>query len=302
MDLQALALAAGLAGYIPAPVATPRSVPAMKAAPAVVTVVAAPSGEIAGWDAFVTSLLAARVIAVGEKHDESSHHQVQARVLAAVAERDSNLVVGLEMVSQDQQPALDGFLSGKTSEADFAIWWKKHWGFDFSIYKPIFDAARAKNLKIVGLNAPIALVQAVAKKGLSGLTPEERAALPASIQESSDARYRDFVKDSLSGHGLPPESIARMIEAQAVWNETMGAKTAALAAAGPRVLVVAGQGHMLWRAGIPESAARRGAGPAAVVLPYPLDGESVPIPDQLKRLRDPASGDLALADDFVLIP
>jgi uncharacterized iron-regulated protein len=301
MDLSALAVAAGLAGWTPSPVAAPRAAAPAREVPAAVVVVASPSGAIEDWDAFAGGLLAARVIAVGEKHDEASHHLVQAKVLSAVAERDSNLVVGLEMVSQDQQSALDDFRSGKTSEADFAVWWKKHWGFDYSVYKPIFDAARAKDLKIVGLNAPIALVKAVAKKGLSGLTPEERAALPSSIQESADARYQAFVKDSLSGHGLPPEAVSRMIEAQAVWNETMGAKTAELAAAS-RVLVIAGQGHMLWRAGIPESAARRGAGPAVVVLPYPLDGESLPVFEQLKRLRDPASGDLALADDFVLIP
>jgi uncharacterized iron-regulated protein len=301
MDLQALALAAGLAGWTPAPVATPRAIPAPREAPAAVAVVASPSGALVDWGAFVDGLMAARVIAVGEKHDEASHHLVQAKVLAAVAEKDPDLVVGLEMVSQDQQGFLDDYRSGKTSEADFSAWWKKTWGFDYLIYKPIFDAARAKNLKIVGLNAPIALVKAVAKKGLSGLTPEQRASLPSSIQESSDVRYQSFVKDSLSGHGLPPEAVARLIEAQAVWNETMGAKAAELAASS-RVLVIAGQGHMLWRAGIPESAARRGAGPAAVVLPYPLDGEVLPIPDQLKRLRDASTGELAMADDFVLIP
>ena len=109
------------------------------------------------------------------------------------------------------------------------------------------------------------------------------------------------MKDSLSGHGLPAEAVARMIEAQAVWNETMGAKTSELAASS-RVLVIAGQGHMLWSAGIPESAARRGAGPVAVVLPYPLDGEVLTIPDQLKRLRDRSNGELEMADLFVLIP
>jgi uncharacterized iron-regulated protein len=301
MDLPALAVAAGLAGWTPSPMTTPRAAAAPHAVPADAVVVASPSGATTGWDGFINGLMAARIIAVGEKHDEASHHLVQAKVLAAVAERDADLVVGLEMVSQDQQQSLDDFRSGKMSEQDFSTWWKKNWGFDYAIYKPIFDAARAKKIKIFGLNAPIALVKAVAKKGLSGLSPTERAALPASIQESSDVRYRDFVKDSLSGHNLPPEAMARMIEAQAVWNETMGAKAAELSVTS-RVLVVAGQGHMLWRAGIPESAARRGAGPAAVVLPYPLDGESLPIPDQLKRLRDPASGDLSLADDFVLIP
>jgi uncharacterized iron-regulated protein len=301
MDLSALAVAAGLAGWTPSPVTAPRAAAAARAAGAPVVVVAAPSGTVTGWDAFADALMSSRVIAVGEKHDEASHHAVQAQVLAAVAKRDPDLVVGLEMVSQDQQQALDDFRSGKSSEADFAAWWKKNWGFDYSIYKPVFDAARAKNLRIVGLDAPIAVVIAVAKKGISGLTPEQRAALPSTIQESSDARYQAFVKDSLSGHKLPPDAMARMIEAQAVWNETMGAKTAELAQSS-RVLVIAGQGHMLWRAGIPESAARRGAGPAAVVLPYPLDGEVVPIPDQLKRLRDASNGDIAMADAFVLIP
>jgi uncharacterized iron-regulated protein len=301
VDLSALAVAAGLAGWTPSPLTAPRAVAAPRAVPADDVVVASPSGATTGWNDFINGLMTARIIAVGEKHDEASHHLVQAKVLAAVAERDADLVVGLEMVSQGQQQSLDDFRSGKMSETDFSTWWKKNWGFDYSIYKPIFDAARAKNLKIVGLNAPIALVKVVAKKGLSGLTPLERASLPSSIQESSDVRYQAFVKDSLSGHNLPPDALARMIQAQAVWNETMGAKAAELAASS-RVLVIAGQGHMLWRAGIPESAARRGAGPAAVVLPYPLDGEVLPIPDQLKRLRDPASGDLALADEFVLIP
>jgi uncharacterized iron-regulated protein len=302
MDLPALAVAAGLAGWTPVSVPAPRVAPAPGAVAADAVVVAAPSGATADWSAFADGLLSARVIAVGEKHDEASHHDVEARVLAAVAARDPGLVVGLEMVSQDQQGFLDDFLSGKTSESDFAAWWKTAWGFDYALYKPVFDAARAKGLRVVGLNAPIAVVKAVAKRGLAGLTPAERAVLPATIAESADPRYRDFVKESLSGHRMPPEALARMIEAQAVWNETMGAKAAALAEGGARVLVIAGQGHMLWRDGIPESAARRGAGPALVVLPYPLDGERLPIPDQLRRLRDPKGGELALADDFVLIP
>lgn len=300
MDLPALALAAGLAGWTPPPVATPRfavMTPPRAAAP---VVVASPSGALAAWDDMIAGLLAARVIGVGEKHDEPSHHLVQAQVLAAVADRDPNLIVGLEMVSQDQQGTLDDFLSGKTSETDFAAFWNKAWGFDYAMYKPVFDAARARHLRMVGLNAPIAVVISVAKKGLSGLTPAERAQLPASIQESSDARYRAYVKDSLAGHKLPPDAEARMTQAQAVWNETMGAKAAELAASGARVFLIAGQGHMLWRAGVPESAARRGAGPAAVVLPYPLDGQPLPLPDALAHLRDPANAELPLADDFIL--
>lgn len=300
MDLASLAVAAGLVGWTPPHVAAPRFAVLPASRSSVPVVVASPSGALTAWDEMIGGLLAARVIGVGEKHDEPSHHLVQARVLAAVADRDPNLVVGLEMVSQDQQGALDGFLSGKTSEADFAAFWNKAWGFDYAMYKPVFDAARTRHLRMVGLNAPIAVVISVAKKGVAGLTPAERAQLPASISESSDARYRAYVKDSLAGHKLPPDAEARMTQAQAVWNETMGAKVAELAASGSRVFLIAGQGHMLWRAGVPESAARRGAGPAAVVLPYPLDGQPLPLPDALARLRDPANAELSLADAFVL--
>ena len=58
--------------------------------------------------------------------------------------------------------------------------------------------------------------------------------------------------------------------------------------ADPRVvLVIAGQGHVLYRAGIPESAARRGAGAVKVLLP--LDAA-------------PAPTELATADWFRIVP
>lgn len=302
MDLPALAFAAGLAAYSPVVVPTPKAKTQNAVLPPLSVsdmAVSAASGGVVSWPDLISSLMSARVIAVGEKHDEASHHRVQAAVVSSIAALDPNVVVGLEMVSQDLQPGLDDFMSGKISESDFIAFWKKAWGYDYALYKPIFDAARARHLRVVGLNAPISLVLAVAKKGLAGLTLAERAALPFSIQESSDPRYRSFVHDSLAGHKLPPDAEARMTEAQAVWNEVMGAKTAELAR-DSRVLVIAGQGHMLWRAGIPESAARRGVPSAAVVLPYPLDGEVLPLPEQLSRLQDPA--ELSLADDFVLIP
>lgn len=305
MNSSALALLSILAasGPAPVPVATPPSAPVAPApsqAPGRDYVLAPDAREVPR-EAFYDALLSARVICVGEKHDEASQHLAQAEAVAQIADRDPSVVVGLEMVSQDQQPILDGFLSGRTSESEFSSWWNKNWGFDYSMYKPIFDAARARHLRMVGLNAPIALVVAVARGGLSGLTPAERAQLPATIAESSDARYRRYVQAELLGHHLPPDALARMIEAQAVWNETMGAKAAQLAASS-RVLVLAGQGHMLWGAGIPESARRRGVAAAAVALPYPLDGAAQSAPDELARLRDPKNDDLALADGFILIP
>jgi uncharacterized iron-regulated protein len=301
MDLNALGLAAALA--VTPPAAVPGR-PALNAAPgAAPSVVARQGAALTSYTDYLDALEAADIVFVGEKHDEPAHHQVQAEALIELALRGRPLTIGLEMASPEDQPTLDAFLSGAMSDADFAAWWERNWGFSYALYRPVFDAARAMGFPVVGLNAPRALVREVARHGLAGLSAADRAKLPASVAESVDARYQAFVESSLDGHGpMSAEQRGRMREVQAVWNETMGARAAALAASGRAVLVLAGQGHMLYGAGIPESAARRGAGRMAVVLPYPLDGGVVPLADQLRALQDPASTDIALADYFRLIP
>lgn len=297
MDLPSLALAAALA--LPAPV-PPAAAPAPGAAPAAPVAVDA-AGTATTWDLALAALGAASVVVVGESHDSALHHRVQAETVEGLAARGLPVSVGFEMVSFEDQAVLDAFLSGATGEAAFEAWWKTNWGYDYSLYKPIFDVIRARGLPAHGLNAPRDLVKAVARRGLAGLTAAERARLPASIQESADARYRDYVRRSLDGHGpLPPDVAARMTEVQAVWNETMGEK-AARAAAGRVLVVIVGQGHAFYGAGLPESARRRGA-TAVTLLPWPLDGDAsgTPLPARLAQLR--ASGELALSDWFRLEP
>ena len=265
MDLPALALAAGIA-WTPVAVPVPRGVP-IGPAPAARAVFDS-SGAARTWEEALDDLATARVVAVGETHDDAGHHKLQAEVLTALAARTPKLAVAFEMVGYEDQATLDAFMSGALSEADFSSWWKANWGFDFALYKPIFDAAKAAGVPAYGLNAPRDVIKSVSKKGLSGLTPTERTRIPSSIAESSDARYRDYVHEAVSGHGAPPASVGRMIQAMAVWNETMGEQIAIHAAEGRVVLVIAGQGHMLYKAGILESAARRGAGKGKALLPW----------------------------------
>jgi uncharacterized iron-regulated protein len=307
VDFATLALAAGLTGWTPPALPPAAETPLPPRSVAIPQgfvgplVVASPSAALTTWTDAIAAMATSAVVCVGEKHDEASHHQVQAEALLAL-DAFPGLSLGLEMVAAEDQPALDAFQSGAMSEADFAVWWSKNWGYPYAIYKPIFDAARSRAIPIHGLNAPAALVKAVAKVGLAGLPAADRARLPASVAESADARYRAYVKESLTGHGpVPDDRLARMTQAMAVWNETMGENAARLTAGGKRVLVVAGQGHCLYGAGVPESARRRGAPSAQVLLPYPLDGEKTPLGEQLAALQDPASAHIAFGDFFRLI-
>lgn len=274
MDLNALALAFGVA-WTPIAVSVPRGAP-IRSAPLSASVFDG-GGAARTWAEALTSLASARIVAVGEAHTAAEHHKIQAEVLTALAAR-APLTVGLEMVTSEDQPVLDSFMSGAMTEKDFAAWWKANWGFDYALYKPVFDAAKAAGTPVRGLNAPLEVVRAVAKKGLAGLTAAERGRIPAVILESSDARYRAYIEESVSAHGpLTPEQLKNRLEAMAVWNETMGENTAKLAAEGRVVLVIAGQGHVYYKAGLIESAARRGAGPAQVLLPW----ADVPQTDEL---------------------
>jgi uncharacterized iron-regulated protein len=274
MDLSALALAFGLA-YSPVAVPVPRASPSAVAASR--SAVFDSSGNPHTWDEALSDLATARIIAVGESHDDASHHALQAEVLTALASRVP-LAVAFEMVCYEDQAVLDAFMAGTMSEPDFAVWWKKNWGYDYSLYRPIFAAAKAAKVPAYGINAPIDVIRSVGKGGIAGLSSSDRARIPASIQESGDGRYRDYVRDAVSGHGAPPAAVVRMIEAMSVWNETMGEKVSAIAAEGRSVLVIAGEGHVLFKAGLVESAARRGAAPSKVLLPM----TGAPTPEDLQ--------------------
>lgn len=266
MDLPALALAAGVA-WTPVAVTIPKGVPVGPRVAA--SAVYDGNGAPRAWAEALADLATARVIAVGESHDDAAHHLIQAEVLTALSTRVPRLAVAFEMVCREDQAVLDSYMSGAMTEGAFAVWWKANWGYDFNLYKPIFDAAKAAGVPAYGLNAPISLVKAVSKGGLASLSPADRARLPFKIAPSGDTRYQDYVLAAVSGHGpLTPAQLQNRLESMAVWNETMGEQVSKLAAEGRTVLIIAGQGHVIYKAGILESAAKRGAAPSKVLLPW----------------------------------
>lgn len=284
----------------------PRPAPAVRGVPAspASAVVVDGRGAVLTESALFSDLAAREIVLVGERHDQPLHHRVQAAVLDAVASRRPGTILGLEMISFDLQPALDAFMNGTTGEPEFAAFWNKTWGYDFAMYKPIFDAARARGVRVVGLNTPRAIIKQVARGGVASLTPAQRAQLPPALHPISDPDYLAYVNRALDGHGpLPPGMRENLLEAQMVWNETMAhSLLKALAEGGGPAVVVAGSGHMIYKAGIAESIAHRVAADRRVVLPYPLDGEELPAADLLRRLRDPAADDGRFADFFWLLP
>lgn len=258
------------------------------------------SGAPASPKAVAEALARSRAVSVGETHDQANDHLAQLEVLKGLAAAHGDRVtVGFEMLHSGLQGVLDEYASGKLSEEEFLRQadWQKEWGFPFALYKPLFDFIRERGLKAAALNAPRGLVTKTARLGLEGLSAEEKARLPKDMKLSDDPRYMEFLRAAFGGHGkaapalralaaMPNVTWEHYLEAMMIWNEVMADNAAARLNADPgsAFLVVAGNGHVMYNAGIPYGLSRRapdaaqatfyteGAGSCPASLPADLSG------------------------------
>ncbi len=215
----------------------------------------------------VSSLISASdVIYVGEIHDKAACHQAQLKALSILSDaKKGKVAVGFEMLNSSLQQVLDEFSSGFIEENAFLekVNWKKEWGFDYSLYKPIFDFIRENKLHAVALNVPRKIVSKTARGGLSALDSEDKQFLPSKIKVNKNKEYVNYLKESFGGHGDNPMAKIMTFDnymlSMAVWNESMADKAALFLKSRMDwgFLVIAGNGHVMYNAAIPWSLKRR---------------------------------------------
>ena len=101
----------------------------------------------------------------------------------------------MEMFQRPFQKALDDYISGAIDERAFLkrSEYFKRWGFDYNLYKPILDFARAEKIPVVALNLRGEITERSRRSGMDSLTAEEKKELPAEL-DFSDTEYRDRLK------------------------------------------------------------------------------------------------------------
>ncbi len=256
---------------------TPAAPPADEAWTIEATIHDGRTGETITREALFDRLAAARVVYVAERHDSPHDHDVQRQVLEALAARSSSIAIGLEMVKRPFQKWLSDYVAGRIDEDTFLerTEWSTRWGFDFAMYRPLFEIARAKGLRAYALNARDEITRTVAREGIDALEEFDREALPDLDLEV--AAHRAMVKAIFDRHDMGSMAFEDFYTAQVIWDETMGYEVAgALVGDGaPEQLVVfAGSGHIRYGFGIPDRAAKRGATPHVTVLPILEDEET----------------------------
>jgi uncharacterized iron-regulated protein len=229
-------------------------------------------GEPITFEEMIESVTKARVVYVGEVHTIKRHHRFQLRVIRALDERKIPLAIGMEMLPFPTQEYLDRWIAGDLGEKELLklIDWDTNWSIDFDLYKPIFEYAREKQIRLLALNAPRSLVKSVARKGLSGLTDEEKDMLPPVTPSSEE--HRRYLALSLKQHKTLRGDMARSAyEAQDVWDSTMAHYVVeylnSSEGQNKTVVVLAGSGHMVYGYGIPERVASASALPYRIILP-----------------------------------
>lgn len=233
------------------------------------------------WDQVASS----RVVCIGEEHNNPHHHWVQLEaVTQLVARKKQPLALGMEMFQRPFQGVLDDYAARRIDVAALRsrAGYEERWGYDYGFYGPTIDRARDAGAALLALNAPKELTKAVVRRGVEGLTPDEKQQLPELVLDDTKHRsWFDALMADMGGHGeashphgehepAPPAadtgpagdtapaggtapagdkpampSMDRIYTAQVVWDETMADGAARWAKAQPAgsLVLLAGNGH-----------------------------------------------------------
>ena len=233
------------------------------------------TGKAVSFDRFIDQLESKDLIFIGEKHDNPEHHLIQVQILQALMARYGDLSVAMEFFQEPQQPALDRYMEGTSTETAFLkdVDWHKSWSFDYCFYRPLIFMLREKGGRIHAINAPNDIIKKVARSGLDSLKPDERNQLAKEIDLDNE-KHRAYLRDVYNQHTSQDlKKFDYFYQAQCVWEDTMAENIAGyLKKNEQRLVVFAGNGHIVNRYGIPDRTLKRIPVTMATIVLYPLTG------------------------------
>ena len=227
------------------------------------------------FDDLIDQLAGVQIVYVGEQHDLPAHHAFQRRIIEALAQRGTLKQVGMEMFDHTYQAKLDKWVEGRWDWTAFLrqTHWYANWRYNDSLYRDVLESIRAHKLRLIGLNIPFCLPPKIATGGLASLSDQEKAQLPAHI-DTSNTQHRDYVRAIYERHGslLKGRNVFEYFyEAQCAWEDGMASAVADYIAGG-QMVVLAGNGHIVRKFGIPDRAFQRKEAPfLTVYLAQPFD-------------------------------
>ena len=198
-------------------------------------------------------LVTARVVLLGEAHTDMDQKLFHAALFEAMAELKPELALGMEFFLRSDQGALDQWVAGAVDEDELLrrTEWYDRGSYRFAYYRPVMEVARARNLRVVGLNVAREIPRAVNRGGLESLTEEQRAEVgPVVIDGSAEHRYLISRYFGETVAVMPPGWFDNMYAAQCLWDVVMARSILSELRPGETMVVIVGSGHVAYGLGI----------------------------------------------------
>jgi len=235
-----------------------------------------PTGLPMSFDGMMDMVAGARLVFIGETHDNLRAHEVQLQVIRDLQRRfPGRIALGMEMFRQPQQDALDRWTRGELDEGAFleAVDWQKTWRIDFGYYRAILEFARDQRLDVVALNPPRELQDQVRRLGLDALPDDLRQQLPE--MGPPDPHQVALLKAYYGGHLPTAGAFDAFSRIQLLWEESMADRIVGYLSSeqgeGKMMVVLTGSGHVEYGFGVPKKVLRRMPLPYVIVAPSEIE-------------------------------
>ena len=220
-------------------------------------IISAKLGKPVSFNELLADLSGGQIIYIGEKHTNVAHHRIQLEIMQAIFKEHSSMAVGLEMFDHTYQDVLDLWSAGDLDEKVFLkkSHWYANWRFDFSLYREILEFIKENQIRLVALNIPNHIPPKIREGGIDTLREDEKEHLPQVIDTSNRA-HRDYLEKVFDGHKhhfKGEVEFENFYTAQSVWEDAM-AEMISQHLKNDVMVVLAGNGHIQFKYGIPDRA------------------------------------------------
>lgn len=221
-------------------------------------------------DTLINLVDTARIVYVGEAHDNIKCHEVQLTILQALYERyPGEVAVGMEMLQRPSQDIASRWSAGELDEKSFVKTWTENWSNDFVLYRDILQYVRDKNIPLIALRASNEWMDRARMDETIDHPESDRDLLPE--LDLHDPYHRSHIEAVFSKHPHGKQDFEAFYRVQVLWDESMAQSLAEYLQGDEgrdkRVIVLAGNHHVEYGYGIPRRLFRRMPLPYVIVLP-----------------------------------
>ncbi len=179
-------------------------------------------GEPLHFESLIDDIKNVQIVYLGETHSIKRHHELQEAIVKALINNGKIIYLGLEQMEAYYQKELDRFNNCKITFKELAIItdWQERWG-NYGAYEPIIRLVHKNNGKIIALNARAEIIKKIGRKGLKGLSQNEKKEMPDRMV-LSDKEQERLLNIILKVHAtMNPEKLRPVIDAQMSRDEKM---------------------------------------------------------------------------------